>query len=77
MNTILHIRKNVIEVSQTTLAAIAGTNQATVSRWERGELFPNLEQMRAIRSAVLDSGGDWDDRWFFEVPDAGVSETAA
>lgn len=73
MNTILHIRKNVIEASQTAFAAIAGTNQATVSRWERGELFPNLEQMRAIRSAVLESGADWDDRWFFEVP----SETAA
>ena len=70
MNTVAHIRKSVLDITQSALAEIAGTKQATVSRWERGEVFPDLEQMRAIRAEVLGRGLEWNDGWFFEVPEA-------
>lgn len=72
MNAIAHIRQEILKVPQSVLADITGTTQATVSRWENGELHPDIEQMAAIRRAAIDSGVSWDDRWFFETPD--VSE---
>jgi len=68
MSTILHIRKNVLKLTQHGLAQLCGTNQATVSRWEKGELFPDLSQMSAIRAEVRRKRLKWDDRWFFEAP---------
>jgi predicted transcriptional regulator len=68
MNTIQHIRKRVLDVSQSGLAEIAGTTQASVSRWEAGELQPDLEHLRAIRDAVRKKGVVWDDAWFFDAP---------
>lgn len=68
MNAIPHIRKNVLNVSQAAFAAITGANQATVSRWENGELTPDLEQLRAIRAEAKRLGLEWDDSWFFETP---------
>lgn len=70
MNTISHIRKNVLKLTQADLAAVVGTNQATVSRWEKGELYPDLSQMNAIRDEVRRKRVKWDDRWFFEAPKA-------
>lgn len=72
MNPIAHIRQEILKVPQSVLADIAGTTQATVSRWENGELNPDIEQMAAIREAAIERGLSWDDRWFFEPPD--VSE---
>ena len=70
MTPIAHIRQTVFEgISQTAFGEIAGTTQATVSRWENDELNPNSEQMRRIRSAAVERGKPWDDRWFFEVPE--------
>lgn len=66
MNTILHIRKNVLGLTQVEFGAICGSGQGVVSRWENGELFPDLNQMAAIRAAVIDRGLAWDDAWFFE-----------
>jgi DNA-binding transcriptional regulator YiaG len=40
--------------NQTDFAAMAGVNQSTVSRWERGEGEPSLSELCAIVSA---SGG--------------------
>jgi predicted transcriptional regulator len=74
MNTVLHIRKNVLGVTQSELGLIAGAAQGVVSRWERGELFPDLAQLKAIRTEVLRRGFVWDDAWFFEAP---ASEDAA
>lgn len=52
------------------MAAIAATSQATVSRWEKGELFPDLAQMERIRTAALTMGAPWSDGLFFcEQPD--------
>ena len=68
MKPIAHIRQEVLKVPQSALAAIAKTTQATVSRWETGELEPDREQMDRIRQAAFERGLPWDDRWFFETP---------
>lgn len=73
MNTVFHIRKNVLALTQVAFSKIAGTTQATVCRWEAGELQPDLEQLRKIRNEVIAQGKPWDDTWFFEVP---ISEPA-
>jgi len=70
MNPLLHIRKNVLGVTQTEMAAIAGTRQATVSRWEAGELEPSRDQMQLVRQAAAERGVEWSDTWFFESPQA-------
>lgn len=68
-----HIRRKIFGgLTQTAFGEIAGTTQATVSRWENGELNPNSDQMRRIRTAAADRGKTWDDRWFFEVPEQAV-----
>ena len=70
MHPIEHIRKKVLGVNQASLAEIAGVTQATVSRWENGELDPGRNELGRIRDAARDRGLDWDDRWFFEAPRA-------
>jgi len=70
MKPIEHIRKNVFDASQAVFGEIAGTTQASVSRWEKGEQEPSQSEMAKIRQAALDRGIPWDDRWFFEVPKA-------
>lgn len=69
MSTIAHIRKTVLGLSQAELATKTGVAQATVSRWEKGELFPNLRELTIIRDEALakDPQG-WRDEWLFEVP---------
>lgn len=68
MTPLLHIRKIVLKLTQEEMATLTGARQATVSRWETGSLEPDREQMGAIRSKAASQGIDWDDRWFFEVP---------
>ena len=68
MNPMPIIRKSIFDVSQAELAAIAGTTQATVSRWESGELHPDRDQLARIREAAKVRGLRWDDAWFFEAP---------
>lgn len=70
MSTLLHIRKDVLAISQAEMAAIARTSQATVSRWENGELQPDLRQMKRIRAFALERGLGWDDSLFFDLPPA-------
>ena len=69
MTAIRHIRKNVLKVSQATLASIVGTTQATVSRWEAGELSPNLTELEAIRAEAKRREIDWNDELFFAAPE--------
>lgn len=70
MGPIEHIRKVVLGLSQTELAGIASTTQATVSRWEAGELEPDRDQLARIRDAVKARDLPWNDGWFFEAPTA-------
>jgi transcriptional regulator with XRE-family HTH domain len=68
MHPIEFIRKHVFSLHQTAFAQIAGTTQATVSRWENGEFEPSREELEKIRSEARRRNLPWDDRWFFEVP---------
>lgn len=68
MKPIEHIRKNVFNVSQAVFGGYAGTTQASVSRWEKGDQEPSQKEMAGIRQAALDQGLAWDDSWFFELP---------
>lgn len=70
MHPMEHIRKNVLGLTQGALAALAGVTQATVSRWEAGELEPSRDALDRIRTAARIRGLAWDDRWFFEIPDS-------
>lgn len=68
MRPIEHIRRHVFGLNQTPFAQIAGTTQASVSRWERGEQFPDQQEMDRIRDEARTRGLAWDDSWFFETP---------
>lgn len=68
MSMLLHIRTNVLKITQAQMAAISGASQATVSRWESGDLEPDRRQLAAIRAEVKKLALPWDDRWFFEIP---------
>jgi predicted transcriptional regulator len=71
MNPILRIRRDILRVSQVEMGLIAGgASQATVSRWENGELEPNLSQIALIRAEIKRRRLRWKDIWFFEVPSA-------
>ena len=81
MNTIKRIRREVFGLTQKEFAELAGVRQATVSRWEAGELSPDLTQLSAIRQAVIEKGTPWEDAWFFEPhteqTNGGIAEVAA
>lgn len=47
MSDLIKIRK-LLSLSQAALGAVGGTTQATVSRWEKGELQPDREQIAKI-----------------------------
>lgn len=68
MSSLRHIRKSVLGLSQAELATIASVSQGTVSKWEAGELDPNLDEMARIRDEARRRGLEWDDSWFFEIP---------
>jgi transcriptional regulator with XRE-family HTH domain len=72
MNAVRNIRKSVFKLSQAQFAAVACVSQPTVSRWEKGS-EPSRDDMERIRSAALDRGLGWDDKWFFETPTDRVS----
>lgn len=66
MTPMQHIRKSLLRISQSEMAAITSTTQATVSRWETGELSPNLSQMARIREEAQARGVEWSDSFFFD-----------
>ena len=70
MSIIRHIRKELLGVSQKRLAEIAGASQPTVCRWEAGTDEPTLSQLRAIAAAVRENGHEFDERDFFDIPEA-------
>lgn len=61
------IRKTILNLSQGQMAELTDTSQATVSRWESGELEPDRKQMDIIRGAVLARDLPWHDEWFFNA----------
>lgn len=72
-----HIRRTILGVTQQRLAELTGVSQATVSRWEDGELFPSLNEMSAIRNEAIRLGKEWDDGLFFSTPESSDKAGAA
>ena len=70
MNRLRVIRKTIFQVPQKDMAALIGCAQSTLSRWERNERQPALDDMARIREAAAEKNIKWDDRWFFEDPPA-------
>ena len=66
MNPLLRIRKTVLGLTQQELAELTGATQATVSRWERGELEPDRGQLKTILDEARARGVDLDASAFFE-----------
>lgn len=55
------------QVTQSEMAEIAGTSQATISRWEAGATNPSLRHLRRIRAEALRRRLKWDDRLLFSA----------
>jgi len=68
MHQLEYIRKHIFGVTQVTFAEIAETTQASVSRWESGEQYPDHAEMARIRAAARKRSIPWNDQWFFELP---------
>ena len=66
MNAMLHIRKQVLCLTQAEMAAVAKASQATVSRWENGELEPTRDHLAAIREEAKRRRIKWSDALFFK-----------
>lgn len=62
------IREHIFRLDQSKFGEIAGASKATVSRWESGRGFPDALHLSRVRSFAVESGVEWDDRLFFEVP---------
>lgn len=66
MKPIEQIRREVFSVTQAEFAGLAGVTQATVARWESGELSPRQEHMQAIRREAKRRRLKLRDSMFFE-----------
>lgn len=76
MSQLLRIRKDVLGLTQQEMADIAGVRQATVSRWERGELEPDRSQIDAILIAARERDKVLTPADFFDAPDSPVPQPA-
>ena len=76
INSMRHIRKNILDMTQDEFANLTGASQAAVSQWENDNLQPNRDAMGRIRAYVMDRGLPWDDSWFFETPPSTPAEPA-
>ena len=76
MNPAEHIRITVFGCpTQAKFAELLDTTQATVSRWESDGVIPR-HRMIDIRTLAKCRGFEWNDRWFFEAPNAPEREDA-
>ena len=71
MNSIQHIRKNILRMTQGEMATAANVSQATVSRWESGELEPSIGEAAHILADAKRRGASLSPDDFFQ------EETAA
>ncbi|MBW7968139.1 helix-turn-helix transcriptional regulator [Bradyrhizobium sp. BR 10289] len=60
-----HIRSAIFRITQIEMAEIAGVEQPTVSRWEKGTHEPSLTNLERIRAEAVRRGLAWDDGLFF------------
>ena len=72
-----YIRLHVFGIeTQTEFARLLGYEQPQMSRFENGAPFSSEAQSR-IRRLATERGIDWDNNWFFEVPENKAPERAA
>lgn len=69
MNIMKRIRTEILAVKQREMAVIAKVSQATVCKWENGELEPGLTEMSLIRAEAERRQIPWNDAWFFKLPE--------
>lgn len=63
------IRERIFGIStQEEFADMLGCAQATISRYETGELRLSRDAQDAIRLAARERGLRWDNNWFFDIP---------
>ena len=67
MNVWEHVRKTLFGVSQAEFAGLLNVHQSTVSRWERDDLTPSVEELATIRKLARGRGIEWSDEWLFET----------
>lgn len=66
-----YIREHIFEVAtQWEFAAMLGYEQATISRFETGTCPFSSGAQRKIRDLAAKRGIDWDNNWFFDVPNS-------
>lgn len=75
-NRMLHIRKDFLKLTQSEMAVVTGVSQATVSRWETGELEPSRSELARIRDEAMRRNLSWNDSLFF-APTAQSNEAVA
>lgn len=62
----LHIREKIFGFrTQQEFADALGYEQATISRWESGEIEMSRKAMDRIRDLAAQRGIRWDNNWFF------------
>lgn len=62
----LRVRR-ALGMTQCQLAAMIGVTQSTVSKWERRQASPTLENLEKIRGEASSRRLELDDRLFFET----------
>lgn len=68
MTPIENIRRTIFRLNQVEFALICGVRQSTVSRWELGSSFPDLEHLDRLRREAKSRGLDLSEVMFFESP---------
>lgn len=68
------IREHIFRIEkQAIFGELLGYSQASISRFESGEVPLTTRAQQRIRALAKVRSIDWDNNWFFEVP----TETAA
>jgi len=77
MYALAHIRKTRLGLTQAAFAELAEVNQSTVSRWERGELSPTVEEVNRIIAGAKKLKVELAPNEFFARPPAAAAEARA
>ena len=68
MSPLQYVRQRIFHMSQAQFALIAGVSQATVCRWESGQLEPDRPTLKQIRCAAKARKLKWRDSFFWDLP---------
>jgi transcriptional regulator with XRE-family HTH domain len=69
LSTARYIREHVFGIpTQAEFARLLNYTQATISRFETGEIVAGRDFQERVRALARERKVRWNDRWFFEVP---------